>query len=368
MRITAPTLVWWGRVAVVGALATAACGKGEAGGNGRGGPGGGGPPPMPVEVVSARQDTVVDAIRATGEIESVQSIELRPEVDGRIVAILVREGQEVRQGAPLFRVDDAELRAQVARAEADRDLAQQALERTRQLVAENASSAADLERAEATARSTQAQLDLLQIRLDRTTIRAPFSGVVGQRLVSLGDYVNTSTRLVTLQTVQPQRVAFSVPERNAEVLRVGQQVRFRVAALPATVFTGTVDFVDPVVQLPARTILIKAVVPNPRRQLQAGMFVDAELATAVRPDAVLVPEDAVLLLSGATLAWVVKDGKADRRQVVLGVRRPGWVEVRSGIEPGEQVVVGGQERLGPGAPVMPTSLDRPFAPAPDENP
>jgi membrane fusion protein (multidrug efflux system) len=313
---------------------------------------------MPVEVVAARADTVEEVIAATGQVEALQSIELRPEVEGRIVAILVREGQEVARGAALFRVDDAELRAQVARAEADRDLARQALERTRQLVAENASSAADLERAEATARSTEAALELLAIRLERTTITAPFAGVVGRRFVSLGDYVTSGSRLVTLQTVHPQRVAFSVPERFAAVLRRGQTVRFRVAALPQREFAGTVDFVDPVVQLPARTILIKALVPNPRRELQAGMFVEARLATEVRPDAVLVAEDGVLSLSGATLAWVVKDGKADRRAVTLGVRIPGWVEVRSGIAAGELVVVGGQERLGPGAPVMPTELKR----------
>lgn len=337
-------------------LASACKGKGAAAG--APGSGGGGPPPMPVEVVAARADTVEEVIAATGQVEALQSIELRPEVEGRIVAILVREGQEVARGAALFRVDDAELRAQVARAEADRDLARQALERTRQLVAENASSAADLERAEATARSTEAALELLAIRLERTTITAPFAGVVGRRFVSLGDYVTSGSRLVTLQTVHPQRVAFSVPERFAAVLWRGQTVRFRVAALPQREFAGTVDFVDPVVQLPARTILIKALVPNPRRELQAGMFVEARLATEVRPDAVLVAEDGVLSLSGATLAWVVKDGKADRRAVTLGVRIPGWVEVRSGIAAGELVVVGGQERLGPGAPVMPTELKR----------
>ena len=313
---------------------------------------------MPVEVVAARADTVVDAISASGQIEALQSIELRPEVEGRIVEILVREGQEVARGRALFKVDDAELKAQVARAEADRDLARQALERTKQLVAENASSAADLERAEATARSTQAQLDLLQIRLERTTIRAPFAGVVGRRLVSLGDYVTSAKSLVSLQTVNPQRVTFNVPERNASVLRNGQTVRFRVASLPGRDFSGRVDFVDPVVQLPARTILIKAQVPNRDRVLQPGMFVEAHLATEVRPNAVLVPEDGVMLLSGATLAWVVKDGKADRRDVVLGVRSRGWVEVRSGIAAGELVVVGGQERLGPGAPVMPTEIKR----------
>ena len=171
------------------------------------GPGG----PIPVEVVLVRTDTVVDAITATGQIEPLQSIELRPEVDGRLVQIMVREGALVTQGTPLFKVDDGELKAQVDRAQADRDLAQQALTRTRALLADKAAAPADVERAEAQMRSTQAALDLLQLRLDRTVVRAPFTGVAGQRLASLGDYVNNSTRLITLQTVHPQRAAFQVP-------------------------------------------------------------------------------------------------------------------------------------------------------------
>jgi len=342
------------------ALALAGCNKAESAGNGDAGGGGagGGPPAMPVEVAVARTDTVVDAILATGQVEAVQSIELRPDIEGRIAQILVREGAYVAQGAPLFKVDDAELKAQVARAEADRDLARQSLARTRDLLAQKASSQSELERAEATARSNEAQLELLKVRLERTLVRAPFAGVVGQRFVSLGDYVTTDTRLVSLQTVSPQRASFQVPERYADQLKVGQQVTFLVAALRGREFTGRVDFVDPVVQLPSRTIMVKAVVPNPRRELQAGMFIEARLATAVRPSAVVIPEDAVVALQESTYVWVVSQGKATRRQVDLGVRTPGFVEARSGVEPAEQVVVGGQERLGEGAPVAPKVVER----------
>jgi membrane fusion protein (multidrug efflux system) len=358
------------RVAIRAALAAlalaavAACSKaapeakGGAGGGARGPAAGGTPPAMPVEVAAARRDTVVDAIQASGQVEAVQSIELRPDVEGRVVQILVREGAEVAKGTPLFKVDDQELKAEVARAEADRDLARQAHARTRDLIGQRASSQADLERAEATARSTQAQLDLLTIRLRRTTVRAPFAGVMGQRFVSLGDYVTTATRLGALQTVSPQRAAFQVPERYADQLKVGQRVAFRVAALPAKEFTGVVDFVDPVVRLPGRTIMVKAAVPNPKRELQAGMFIEARLATAVRPDAIVIPEDAVLPLQGQTYVWAVKEGKATRRQVDLGVRTPGFVEARSGIEAGDQVVVGGQERLSEGAAVVPKVVER----------
>jgi membrane fusion protein, multidrug efflux system len=339
-----------------------ACNKAESAGSPKGGGDGGGaggaPPAMPVEAAVARADTVVDAILATGQIEAIQSIELRPDIEGRIAAIQVREGRPVEQGAALFKVDDAELTAQVARAEADRDLARQSLARTKDLLEKHASSQAELERTEATARSNEAQLALLKVRLDRTTVRAPFTGVAGQRFVSLGDYVTTDTKLLALQTVSPQRASFQVPERYADQLKPGQQVTFRVAALPGREFTGRVDFVDPVVQLPGRTILVKAVVPNPKRELQSGMFIEARLATAVRPSAVVVPEDAVIPLQGSNFVWVVAGGKAARRQVELGVRTPGFVEIKSGVEAGEQVVVGGQERLGEGAPVAAKLVDR----------
>src|SRR6266511_5346461 len=333
----------------------AACNKAKSAAPG----GGGGMPPMPVEVAAAIRDTVVDAVQATGPIEAVQSVELRPEVEGRIVDILVREGQNVEAGTALFKVDDTELKAQVARAEADRDLAQRALERTKQLMAQNASSQADLERADATARGAQASYDLLKTRLDRTLVRAPFGGVVGRRLVSIGTYVNSQTPLISLQSVNPQHASFQVPERYADRLRRGQLVSFQVAALPGKNFSGEVVFVDPVVELPARTILIKARVPNPRRQLQTGMFIEARLATDIRPKALVVPEDAILPLQGSTYVWVVKEGKADRREVTVGVRTAGWAEILGGgLAAGDQVVVGGLERLFPGATVMPQVVER----------
>ena len=333
----------------------AACNKAKSAAPG----GAGGMPPMPVEVSAVIRDTVVDAIAATGQIEAVQSIELRPEVQGRIIDILVREGQPVDAGTALFKVDDAELKAQVAQADAERQLARQALERTKQLMAQHASSTSDLEQAQARSQGADANYDLLKTRLDRTVVRAPFAGVVGRRLVSIGTYVSNQTPLITLQSVNPQHASFQVPERYADRLRRGQLVSFQVAALPGKNFSGEVVFVDPVVELPARTILIKARVPNPEHQLQAGMFIEARLATDIRPNALVVPEDAILPVQGSTYVWVVKDGKADRRQVTIGVRTAGWAEIEGGgVQAGDQVVVGGLERLFPGAPVMPQVVER----------
>ena len=351
------------------AAAAAACG-GSAEGvpeGGGGGEGGGGMPAMPVEVAEARADTVIETIGTTGAVEAVQSIMVRPEVDGRIVRIHVREGASVGAGTPLFKIDDAELVAQVARAEADWDLARQALERTRTLLDQNASSQADLERAEATERSSRVSLELLRIRLERTTVRAPFAGLVGARRVSLGDYVTTSTELISLQTADPMRASFEVPERFADVIAEGQAVNFRVAALPGEEFEGIVEFVDPVVQLPGRTITTKARVPNRRRQLQPGMFIEVRLAVDVRPNAVVIPEEAVVSTQAGTAVWVVADGKVERREVDLGVRVPGEVEVRRGVQAGESVVVGGQAMLQPGAPVMARPKGQPMqAPGGDQ--
>lgn len=344
------------------ALAGTACGKpaSDAAAAGRGGPGGpgGARPALTVEVAVAERRRVEDLISGTGQIEALQSIELRPEVEGRITEILFREGTLVQEGQELFRIDDAELRAQVVRAEADRDLARQVLDRQRQLMQSQSSTESDLQQAEATFRSAQAQVDLLRLRLERTLVRAPFAGVTGARTVSLGDYVNSQSRLVSLQTVNPQHATLSVPERYAEQLRTGLEVTFSVAALRGRTFTGRVDFVDPVVRLPGRTILLKALVANPRRELAPGMFVEGRLVASARDNAVVVPEEAILPTQGNTLVYVVTDGKAMRRPVELGLRMPGFVEIASGVTAGDSVVVGGLERLTDGVPVRPTVVER----------
>ena len=345
-------------ILVIGVLTLGRGGKAEGAAAGARGPGGaagaGAPasmPPMPVDVDTARIRPIVDAVRATGRIEAVQAVELRPDEQGRITALLFREGQYVARGTPLVRIDDAMLRAQAERADADRDLAQQQLLRVRKLREQNAAPPADLERAEAAARSANAALSLLQLQIARSVVRAPFSGAVGQRFVSVGDYVTTSSRLLTLQTVDPQRAVIEVPERHAANLRPGQTVEFTVAAQPQRKFAARVDFIDPVVESTNRTITVKGLAANQDRILRPGMFIEARLATSVRQEAVVIPEDAVQPLRTANIAWVVDKGKASRRVVQLGVRSQGYVEVLSGVRAGELVVVGGLERMNEGMPL-----------------
>jgi membrane fusion protein, multidrug efflux system len=363
MEIATRNRVIVGGAAVLGIALIVFVGRGLFGGGTSGGPGGegggggggmGGMPPMPVDVDTARRRMVVDAVRATGRIEAVNAVELRPDEPGRITELLFREGQWVDQGAPLIKIDDGMLRAQAERLTAERDLANQQLERMRRLRTENASSAADLERAEAGARGAQAALTMAQLQVERATVRAPFAGVVGQRFVSPGDYITSGTRLLTLQTVDPQRAVIEVPERHAAALRPGQSLEFTVAAQPGRTFRARVDFIDPVVQDANRTILVKARAPNPSGRLKPGMFIEARLATGTRPDAIVVPEDAIQPLRTANVVWAVVDGKVSRRVVQLGARSAGSVEVLSGIRPGELVVVGGHlEMMADGMPVAP---------------
>jgi membrane fusion protein (multidrug efflux system) len=204
---------------------------------------------------------------------------------------------------------------------------------------------------EAAARSANANLAVLQLQIQKSIVRAPFSGVVGQRFISVGDYVTTGTRLLTLQTVDPQRAVIEVPERHAVSLRLGQTVDFTVAADPTKQFVARVDFIDPVVEATNRTITVKGLAPNPARVLRPGMFIEARLATATRANAVVIPEDAVQPLRTANVVWVVANGRASRRVVQLGARSQGIVEVVSGVSAGELVVVGGLERMGEGMPL-----------------
>ncbi|HEX6575531.1 MAG TPA: efflux RND transporter periplasmic adaptor subunit [Gemmatimonadaceae bacterium] len=346
-------------IAVIGYFTLGRGGKAEgaaAAGAGKARAGAGGPgaamPPMPVDVDKAQVRPIVDAVRATGRIEAVQQVQLRPDEQGRVTALLFHEGQYVAAGTPLVRIDDAVLRAQAERADADRDLANQQLARVRKLREQNAAPPAELERAEAAARSANAALSLLNVQIARSVVRAPFSGVVGQRFVSVGDYVTTASPLLTLQTVDPQRAVIEVPERHAASLRQGQTVEFTVAAEPQRKFAARVDFIDPVVDNANRTITVKGLAANRDRLLKPGMFIEARLATAVRQNAVVIPEDAVQPLRTANVAWVVDNGKASRRVVQLGVRSAGYVEVLSGVKAGEMVVVGGLERMGEGMPLM----------------
>ena len=251
---------------------------------------------MPVEVAVARTDTVVDAILATGQIEAVQSIELRPDIEGRIAQILVREGASWPRARRSSRWTTRSSRPQVARAEAERDLARQSLTRTRDLLAQKASSpvragARRGHRRGAPRRSSTCS----RSGCDRTTVRAPFAGVAGQRLVSLGDYVTTdTTAAVAADRVAPAGRRSRCPSATPTSSRPGSRSpsgsrRCRAGSSPGG-WTSSIRWCS----FPGGPSWSRRMVPNPKRELQSGMFIEARLATAVRPNAVVIAEDAVL--------------------------------------------------------------------------
>jgi membrane fusion protein, multidrug efflux system len=306
---------------------------------------------IPVEIAPAELGTIRERIEAVGSTLARQAVDIVALSSGRIAEIAFRPGERVEAGAVLIRLDDQAEQAAVAEARAMLREAELALDRARKLRTNNTVAQATVDELEAAYLGAKARLDGAEKQLADRTVRAPFAGVVGQRFVSAGDYVTSASRLLTLQTVDPQRAVIEVPERHAVDLRRGQTVEFTVAARPGRVFRAQVEFVDPVVQTENRTILVKARAANPDHVLRPGMFIEARLATSTRPNAIVVPEDAVQPLRTANVVWAIVDGKASRRIVQLGARAQGRVEVLSGVNAGELIVVGGLERMAEGMAV-----------------
>lgn len=339
--------------------AAAACGgEGE-------GPGAESPPPStPVETAVAATDTLSATVRAVGTLEAGARVELKPELDGHVTSIGFEEGQEVRRGQVLARLDQDELeaRARAARAAASRARTRAAhlerrLERNDSLLAAGAISEqthddveTEYESARAALEEAEANRALAEQRLEDATIRAPFDGRVGAREFDLGDYVQMGETLFTVVDDDPMEIEFSVPERHLGRLETGRPVRLSVRSRPGRPVTGRVTFVSPYVDPQNRSVQLKARVPNPGSELRAGQFANVTLELGRRA-AVVVPEAAVVPGRDENVVFVVRGGTARRQRVELGQRERGVVEVLSGVGAGDTVVVAGHQRLSAGAPV-----------------
>lgn len=365
-----PTAVLLG-VALIPALA--ACGEG---GNRQGAAGAGGaqatPAGTPVETAVARRDTLSSTIRAVGTLEADARVEVRPELDGHVTAIAFEEGQEVREGQVLVRLDQNKLRAQagaaraaVKRARTTAANLERRLARNDSLLAAGAISEqayddleAEYESAEAALDEAEANLELAEQRLEDATIRAPFDGRVGAREFHTGDYVQLGQTMFTLVDDDPLEVEFSVPERYLSRLDVGSPVRVTVRSDPGRPVSGEVSFVSPYVDPSTRTVDLKARVPNPGSELRAGQFASVVMELESR-EGVVVPEAAVVPRQDRRLVFVVRNGTARQRSVQLGERTRGSVEILSGVSAGDTVVVAGHQRLADGAAVSVTGTGPP---------
>jgi len=322
------------------------------------------PPPVPVEVAEAARGDVKETLHALGTVEAEEQVKVTVEIAGIVRALPFEEGRLVRKGQTLAVLDDTELRAEARRAAALRDQARLTFARFEQLSQEKIASPQDRDNARAALQVAEANLGLAQARLSKTRVLAPFSGVVGSRLVSPGAYLRAGDASTELARIDTVKVAFAVPERHLADLRRGAGVTVTTVVFPGKQFTGTVNVLDPILDAGTRSARLSARIPNPQGELRPGMSADVTAVIAERMQAVTVPDEAVFAEGDRNFVFVVQpDSTVVRRPVKLGARQPGRVEVREGLKGGEKVVRAGHQKLFEGAKVSPVEAAT-AAPAP----
>lgn len=320
--------------------------------------GGGRGPGGPATVTAYVAETVPmrDRIRATGSLQADESVDLAAETSGRVTGIYFDEGSTVRRGQLLLRINSAELRAQRERVRTRIDLAQTREERQRKLLEIGGVSQDEYDGALGELNVFRAELALIDAQLAKTEVRAPFSGVIGLRYVSEGAFVSSQTQIASLQRLSPMKLEFSVPERYAGQVDLGDEVRFRIAGSD-TSYRAEVYAVEPRVDLDTRTLQIRARVPNAKGGLLPGAFADVELIMDEIPNAVPVPTIAVISEMGGKRVWTIQNGKATPHTVETGIRTEEAVQIVAGIAPGDSVITSGLQAIRSGQPVRVQSVD-----------
>jgi membrane fusion protein, multidrug efflux system len=309
-----------------------------------------GPDTVPVEVTSAAAGTMRERIEAVGTTLARQAVDIVALSAGRVAEIDLRPGQQVEAGAILVRLDDRMEQAAVAEARAALREAQLALERAQKLRSNNTVAQATVDELQAAFDRAAARLDATEKQLADRTVRAPFAGMVGMRRVDVGARVDNDTVLTTLDDLAELEVEFSVPEVYFGRVRRGQPVSVTSAAFPGRTFEGRIATIDTRVGAVSRAFRVRAVVPNPDLVLPAGMFMHVTVVLEER-SAVLIPEQAVLAEGASTFVFKLQGRQAERRQVRLGQREAGAVEVLDGLAAGDLVVESGLQKLRDGVVV-----------------
>ncbi len=307
--------------------------------------------PVTVEAIRIATGPMPQTITAVGSLRSDESITVRPEVAGRISAIQFNEGQRVAKGATLIKLDPSINAADVLQARANLTLAQSKFDRAVDLAKSNFISGQAKDEAENNLRVAEAAVALAEAKLAKTEIKAPFSGIIGLRVVSIGDYVKEGADVVNLESIDPLKVDFRVPEIYLKQVRVGQTLQISLDALPGKTYEGKVFAINPLFDAAGRAIVIRAIVHNPDTALRPGMFARVRLITKEERDALVLPEQAVVPQGDDQYVFRVIDGKAVRTSVDVGQRRGGRVEIVKGLAAGDMVVIAGQLKLRDGTPV-----------------
>jgi membrane fusion protein (multidrug efflux system) len=314
---------------------------GPAGGGGQGGPGG----PVNVETGRAEKVSLTDEATAAGTLRANESVTLRSEVAGRIARVNFTDGARVVRNAVLVALDASVAAAEVEQARAELGLARANYQRTAELAERNFVSQSAKDQSAANLAVLEAKLKLSEARLAKSDIRAPFSGVMGLRNVSAGDFVKDGTDLAVLEDVSSMKVDLRLPERYMAQLRRGQQIQLSFDSYPGKVFTATLDATDVQVDANGRSLIVRGKLPNPDGSLRSGMFARARVVLRENPAALVIPEEAIIPQGTDAFVYRVDAGKATRVRVETGLRKEGRVEIVKGLAPGDQVVTAGQLRL-----------------------
>lgn len=311
-----------------------------------------------VEVVTVESSLVRDELVTFGSLRPDESVMIRPEIAGRIAQLHFREGQLIEAGALLVSLDDSIARAELAQARANLNLAEKNFQRAQMLFKRGASNAQALDEANAEQQAARASLALSQARLDKTRILAPYDGVLGLRAVSPGDYLSEGQDIVNLEVLDPLKVDFRIPQKAVSQIRLKQTIEISLDAYPGERFSGGIFAINPRLDEAGRSQAIRAHISNSEGRLSPGQFVRVSVILAERPDALVIPEEAVMPVGERLLVNLVVEGKVELREVTLGKRLNGKVEVVSGLQGGETLISAGWQKVRAGSPVRIKAVER----------
>lgn len=315
----------------------------------------------PVELGKPEKLNWPKSVTAVGSLRSDESVIVRAEQSGRITALNFKEGQPVKAGQVLVQLDDSLARAELEQAKANQKLAKAKFDRAVELQQKNFISGQARDEAENALRVADATVSLAEAKLTKLVIKSPFSGTVGLRSASVGDYVKDGQDIVNLEKTDPIKVDFKVPELFQSKISVGQALSVSLDALPGKPYSGRVYAVNPQLDTAGRAVVLRAQMDNHGGALKPGMFARVRLTLADTGDTVVVPEQSVAMQGEEQIMFKVVDGRAMRTKVEVGQRRDGKVEIVEGISGSDTIVVAGWQRLRDGAAVRPASGGSPAA-------
>ena len=306
-----------------------------------------------VELTQVTVGHIAEVVRAVGTLAANESVVIRPEIAGVVTRVLFTEGQAVEKGAVLIELDDTELRAQVAQVEAELKIAHVTYDRMKQLIGaqNNFISQQQIDQAVSALQTAQANHTLYLTRLAKTKIRAPFTGYIGIRRISPGEYIRAGDDLVNLEDLRTLKIDFKIPEAYLNRLSIGQRVNVVTDPYPDHPFTGSVYALDPRIDASSRAARVRATVPNTTAKLRPGLFANVELILGEKDQALLIPEESIVRQRDKTLVYRVTDQTARLTEVGLGAREQGMVEIVTGLGRTDTIVRTGHQKLKDGARV-----------------